>query len=344
MRDLSCGDVRIYLELDVRRIHCKVCGAVKMERLDWLADHPFYTKRFAYFVGRRCRISTIKDVAQETHLNWKTVKELEQQYMREQLRRVGRPAPRVIGIDEVSISKGHTYRIIVSDLVRRRPIWFGGQDRSEASMDEFFKWLGPQKCRQIRLGVMDMWKPFRTSTLKYAPQASILFDKFHVISHLGEALDSVRKSEYARLAGRDRRFIKGQKYTLLARRENLTRKGRQSLKLLLKANKRLNTAYVLRESFGQLWDYQSERWARRFFENWRDALKWQRLGPYEKFAAMIDRHWDGIAAFCQPENKVGLGFVEGFNNKIRVIQRRAYGLRDEEYLRLKILTCMLPPI
>jgi transposase len=83
-------------------------------------------------------------------------------------------------------------------------------------------------------------------------------------------------------------------------------------------------------------------WARRFFENWRAALKWQRLKPYEKFADMIDRHWDGIAAYCKPQNKVSLGFVEGLNNKIRVIQRRAYGLRDEEYLRLKILTCRLP--
>jgi transposase len=154
----------------------------------------------------------------------------------------------------------------------------------------------------------------------------------------------VRKSEYKRLTGKGRRFIKGQKYTLLSRRENLTQQGRQSLKLLLKANKRLNTAYVLQEAFDQLWDYRTEGWARRFFENWRDALKWQRLKPYEKFAEMIDRHWAGIAAYCKPENKVALGFVEGFNNKIRVLQRRAYGLRDEEYLRLKILTCMLPQL
>ena len=87
-----------------------------------------------------------------------------------------------------------------------------------------------------------------------------------------------------------------------------------------------------------------EGWARRFFENWRASLKWQRLKPYEKFADMIDRHWDGLAAYCKPENKVSLGFVEGLNNKIRVIQRRAYGLRDEEYLRLKVLTCMLPEL
>ena len=317
---------------------------MKQEKLSFLADRPFYTRRFAFYVGRRCRASTIKDIAQELHLDWQTVKELEKQYMREQLRRVGSPGPLVIGLDEVSIKKGHTYRITVSDLVRRRPIWFGGKDRSEQSMDEFFRGLGARKSGRIRLAVMDMWKPFRNSTATHAPQASILFDKFHVLRHLGEALDKVRKSEYARLAGRERRFIKGQKYTLLSRWENLTLNGRRALKTLLAANRRLNTAYLLKESFGQLWDYQREGWARRFFENWRSSLKWQRLKPYEKFAAMIERHWDGIAAYCKPENKVSLGFVEGLNNKVRVLQRRAYGLRDEEYLRLKILTCMLPPI
>ena len=181
-------------------------------------------------------------------------------------------------------------------------------------------------------------------TARHAPQASILFDKFHVLRHLGDALDQVRKSEYARVSGQQRRFIKGQKYTLLAHRENLTLSGRQALKTLLAANKRLHTAYLLKESFGQLWDYGREGWARRFFDRWQAALKWQRLGPYEKFAAMIERHWEGIAAYCRPENKVALGFVEGFNNKVRVLQRRAYGLRDEEYLRLKILTCMLPAL
>jgi len=334
------------LELDVRRVDCKGCGVVKQERFNWLADYPFYTKRFAFYVGRRCRAMTIKDVAQETHLDWWTVRRLEMEYMLEQIRRVGCPAPKVIGIDEISIHKGHTYRIVVSDLVRRRPIWFGGEDRSEESMDTFYAWLGTKKSGQIRLAVMDMWKPFRTSTLKrgHAPQAAILFDKFHILCHLGEALDKVRKDEYARLTGKDRRFIKGQKYTLLSNRENLTTQGRRSLKLLLNANQRLNTAYILKEEFEQLWSYNREGWARRFFENWRDSLKWQRLKPYEKFARMIDRHWDGIAAYCKPENKVALGFVEGLNNKIRVIQRRSYGLRNEEYLRLKVLTCMLPPI
>jgi transposase len=343
-RDLPCGLLHVYLEFESRRVACAKCGRVKRERLDWLADNPFYTKRFAFYVGRRCRDSTIKAVAEELDLDWKTVKELDKQYMREQVRRVGGPPPLVIGIDEVSIRKGHTYRIVVSDLLRRRPIWFGGQDRSEASLEQFYTWLGAKKCGGIRLAVMDMWRPFRTATTRHARNAAILFDKFHIMRHLGEALDQVRKSEYARLTGRQRRFIKGQKYTLLSHRESLDLKGRRALKELLHANRRLHVAYLLKESFGQLWSYEREGWAWRFFQNWKAALKWQRLKPYQKFVRMIEAHWDGIAAFCHPENKVSLGFVEGLNNKIRVLQRRAYGLRDEEYLRLKILTCMLPPI
>ena len=344
VRDLSSAGFRIVLELEVRRIECGACASVKRERLDFLADNPHFTKRFAFYVGRRCRQAAIRDVAKELKLDWETVKTLEMQYMRAQIERAGAPGPRAIGVDEISIRKGHVYRIVVSDLVRKRPIWFGGDDRSEASMAQFYAWLGPRKCGKIRLVVMDMWKPFRNVAREKAPQAAILFDKFHILRHLGEALDKVRKTEYARLGGKDRRFIKGQKYTLLSRRENLTLEGNRSLELLLAANKRLNTAYVLKESFGQLWDYQRESWARRFFDNWRASLKWQRLNPYERFADMIDRHWDGIAAYCKPENKVSLGFVEGLNNKIRVFQRRAYGLKDEEYLRLKVLSCMLPPL
>jgi len=132
---------------------------VKRERLSFLAANPFYTKRFAFYVGKRCRSATIQDVARELRLDWKTVKELDKEYMREQLNRAGPINPSIIGIDEVSRRKGHTYNIIVSDLEERRPIWFGGIDRSKESMDTFYKELGSVKCSNIRLGIMDMWKP-----------------------------------------------------------------------------------------------------------------------------------------------------------------------------------------
>ena len=319
---------------------------MKQEKLDFLADNPFYTKRFADYVGKRCRSSSVKDIAKELMLDWHTVKDLDKEYMAKVLAKAGTPSPSMIGVDEISIRKGHTYLIVVSDLERKRPIWFGGQDRSTESMDAFYDWLGPQKSRKIRLAVMDMWKPFSLSLKKegHAPQAVILFDKFHVMRHIGEALDKVRRSEYKRLSGKDRTFIKGQRYTLLSNAENLTQEGRASLKKLLTANKRLNTAYLLKESFDRLWTYKSEAWMRKFFDSWKASLKWQRLEPFVKFAAMIERNWDGLAEYSRLDVKPSLGFVEGLNTKIRVIQRRAYGLRDEEYLRLKILTSMLPDL
>ncbi len=216
---------------------------------------------------------TVTDVAKELKLDWHTVKNLEKEYMEEQLRRNPVAAPCAIGIDEISLRKGPVYRIVVSDLGRCRPIWFGGEDRSEESMDMFYQELGPKKAKKIKLAVMDMWRAFEKSTKKNVPQAAILYDKLHVMRHLGDALDKIRKTEYVRLSGKDRSYIKEQKYALLSNYENLTLDGRKALKKLLTANKRLNTAYLLKESFGQLWSYQKEGWARKFFDNWKDSLK-----------------------------------------------------------------------
>ena len=188
VRDLSCGNTRAFLDLEIRRVDCVRCGKVKQEKLDFLADNPFYTKRFGFYVGRRCRTSTIKDACSGVASGL-----AHGQGVREAVHAgaaptsAGTPGPKVVGIDEISIRKRHTYRIVVSDLVRGRPIWFGGKDSSVASMDELFAWLRPRKSKGIRMAVMDMRKPFRTSTKAHAPEASILFDKFDVLRHLGVA-------------------------------------------------------------------------------------------------------------------------------------------------------------
>jgi transposase len=329
--------------VEVRRVKCRKLGRRLNEDLDELLAGPHATWRYAMQLGRRCTQSTIKAVALEERLDWKTVKDYEKLYMQEKLKLRGEVNPHVIGIDEVSVRKGHTYRIVVSDLETKEPIWFGGKDRSTESMDEFWAWLGPKKAAKIRLCVMDMWGPFEASARKNAPKAAILYDKFHVYKHLGEAMDDVRRSEYARVAGDDRKFIKGQRYNLLSNPENLSPEGKLELKLLLDINKRLNKAYILKEQFDHLWEYSYPGAARKFFDAWKGALKWQKLGPFEKFAAMVDRHWDGIVASYRRENRgIALGYVEGLNNKIRVFQRKAFGLRDEEYLRLKVLSAGLP--
>ncbi len=200
---------RVWLDIEVRHAAYRHCDKVKRERLDFPADNPFYTRRFACYVGRRCVSATIKDVVKELRLDWYTVKELEKQYMAAQLAKAGTPGPKAISIDEISIRTGHTYRIVVSGLHRGRPIWFGGEDRSESSMAQFYDWPGKKKSERLRLAMTGMWKPFRTVTNGRAPKAAILFDKFHVLRHLNEALDQVRKHEYARLTGKQRHYIKG---------------------------------------------------------------------------------------------------------------------------------------
>ena len=174
--------------------------------------------------------------------------------MREQLKRASKPNPRIIAIDEISVHEGHDYGMVVSDLERPRPIWFGGQDRKDVSMDDFHALLGEKKARKIRLTVMDMCPAFYNSTRKHAPQASILYDKFHIIRHLGE----VRKQEFGGLSGKHRKFVKAEKYTLPSHMRNLRGTARRNLKLLLSPNNRLNTAYVLKESFGQIRGYRRE--------------------------------------------------------------------------------------
>jgi transposase len=342
VRDLDAGDTNIYLEFEYRRMYCPRCKAVKTETLTWLAKSGRFTQRFEDRIGQMCREMTIKRTAELNYLTWKQVQRMEKSFMRRILEQHPPPQQlRAIGVDEISIRKGHSYNIVVADLDQQRPIWLGGQGRKEQDLQLFFTAMGPERCDTIRLAVMDMWKPFRKATLDCAPNAMIVYDKFHVMRHLADALDQVRRSEYKRVNEKERRFIKGQRYTLLSHKANLDIEGRRALQILLKANKRLNKAYLLKESFGQLWDYNNPAWARKFFNNWKSQLRWQRLEPFEKFAAMIESHWDGIISYCHPDNKISLGFMEGLNNKIRVIQRRAYGIKDQEYLMLKVITSFI---
>ena len=316
---------------------------MKQETLSWLAAGGRFTQRFEDEIGRQCRDMTIKRVAEVHRLGWAQVQRMDKSYMQRLVNQYPIPNDlRAIGIDEISVRKRHRYRVTVSDLGHRRPIWMGGEGRSEQDLDEFFSEIGPERCRTIKIVVMDMWKPFRKSVLKHVPDALIVFDKFHVLRHLSDALDEIRRLEIKRVNEKERKFIKGHRYTLLSNRANLSPEGRRSLQILLKANKRLHKAYLLKESFGQLWDYRYPASARKFFDNWKAQLRWQRLKPFEKFATMIERHWDGVVSYCHPDNKVSLGFVEGLNTKIRVIQRRAYGIKDQDYLRLKVLSSFIP--
>ncbi len=158
---------------------------MKQETLAWLADSRRFTKRFELEIGQQCREMSIERVATMNRLSWDQVRRMEMVYLRSLVEKHPPSARlRAIGMDEISIHKGHTYAIVVADLDKPRPIWMGFGGRGEAQIDAFYKEIGPKRSKQIKLAVMDMWKPFRKSTRRHAPQARIVYDKFHVLRHL----------------------------------------------------------------------------------------------------------------------------------------------------------------
>ena len=182
---------------------------MKRETLSMLAKSARFTQRFEDRIGQLCREMTVKRVAELNNLSWDQVWRMEKCYMRRLLEQ--HPASkqlRAIGIDEISIRKGHTYVIVVADLDQRQPIWLGGQGRTVQDLQLFFDTMGTERCNAIELAVMDMWKPFRKATLKHAPNAQIVYDKFHIMRHLASALDQIRRSEYKRVNEKERRFIR----------------------------------------------------------------------------------------------------------------------------------------
>ena len=152
-----------------------------------------------------------------------------------------------------------------------------------------------------------MWKPFRNSFRAHCPAIQIIYDKFHMIRHLLEALNQIRKAELRKAAGRFKGLLAGKKFILLKRQARVRGKAREALNDLLAASPKLLKAHLLKERFGHLWSYNSKTWARKFFEHWVDQLKWSRLKPYHKFARMVDKHFDGILAYC--DKKVSLGYI-----------------------------------
>lgn len=179
-------------------------------------------------------------VAELNRLTWDRVGRMEMSYIfRLEARHPPPESIRAIGIDEISVAKGQIYAIVGADLDQKRPIWISREPgRTQLDLDMLFVDMGTQRCASIRLAVMDMWNPFLKSTKAQAPNAQIVYDKFHVMTYLGDALDDVRRLEFQNAHAEDRRLIKGQRYTLLSRRANLDEKKERALALLLKANRR----------------------------------------------------------------------------------------------------------
>ena len=235
-----------------------------------------------------------------------------------------------MGVDEIHLGKKQKFLTVVSNLETGEPLWFG-RERKKETLDEFFaKGLTVGRRRAITAVCVDMWKPYRLSIEQWAPNCRIIYDKFHIMQHANDAIDEVRKAEFFRQGLQKRGLIKGKRWLLLSRWKNLTLQHRGELNRLFQLNRRVFKAYMLKESLERLWEYRYRGAMLNYLEKWVEQLKWQRLVPFEKLAATLLKHVDGIANYC--ETKVRFGVVEAVNGNIRMLINRGRGYQNLRYL------------
>ncbi len=337
VKDLPYGFYdEVYIVFNQCRVNCPVCG-ITTEVFDWVDPRVHYTKRLGAAVALACEETrSLKSIAKQFGLHWETIKEIDKKALERKVDTIKTQRPKIIAIDEFSIRKRHTYATTVIDAEKASVLYIGN-DRREESLKPFFEGFGPEKCSFIKAVAMDMWKPYLNAVREHCPQASIVFDPFHVIQAYGrDVVDKVRTEEYRNANASTRELLKGSRYILLKNRCNLDRSRGEHVQLgdLIRLNRKISKVYILKDDLKVLWKYKSEAWARKWFESWYRRAIYSRIEPLKKFARMLKRHLDGIINHCKYQIHTGL--LEGINNKIKVIKRIAYGFRDNEYFFLKI--------
>jgi len=333
VRDLPWGAWQVWLVVEVHRVRCRRCG-VRTERLPFLTGKAHCTTRLETAVARDCEAAPVSRVAAKWGLPPETVRRMDKRVLRRWAAGRRREPLRSLGVDELYLGKRDKFLTVVSDLESGEPLWMG-LERKRETLDRFFaEALPPQRRRAVRAVCVDMWEPFVQSLRAHLPHARIVYDKFHVLRHVNDALDETRRAEFFRKGGHARGLLRGTRWLLLRRWAHLERDERRLVKELLALNRRLAKAYLLKEQLVHLWDYTYEGAARRFLTAWLRALRWQRLPAFRKVAQLLLRHLDGILAYCH--EKVPFGKVEAINGNIRALLRRGRGYRDHEYLLLKV--------
>jgi transposase len=337
VRDVAFGPYFVtHLIFEQYRISCKKCGIVT-EALDFVAPRVSYTKRLAASVALSCQeIRSIKAVAQQYHLHWETVKNIDKQALEERLPQEGDTDATLLAVDEFSIKKRHQYATTVAN-VQTSEVLFVGEGRDSETLAKFYLKMSSEQRERIQAVAMDMWPAFASATKTFCPNAEIVYDPFHIIQAFHrDVIDKVRVAEYKKAKKKEKDVIKGSRFLLFKNQENLNDEKDEPVKLqhLLQLNKRLNTVYILRDDLKYLWHYKSQWAANNCFEHWYKRAIYSKIEPLKKFAKTLKSHLPGILAHCKYPIHTGLS--EGINNKIKVIKRIAFGFRDYDYFFLKI--------
>ena len=336
-RHLDLFGVRTYLRYSIRRVVCRRCGVVR-EKVPWADKGSRFTKSFEQEVAWLAQRTDVSAVANYFRVTWRSVRRIIQRVVAEQRdERRELDGLRVIGMDEISYRKRHKYLTVVIDHLSGRVVW-AGKERKAKTLLRFFRKLGPQRAAELEAVSMDMWEPYITVVGKKAPQARVIFDRFHIVKHLNEAVDKTRRELVRELKGTARRNLKNTKFPLLKAKHNRSAKDKRVLREQVRANRRLYRAMLLRDDFMDLYTYKTETWAKKFLRGWLRRAMSSRIEPVKRAAKMIRSHFDGVIAWVTW--RLSNGRLEGMNNKIRLLSHRSFGLHSAEALiSLVYLNC-----
>jgi len=333
IRDLNMANAQVFLQVNYRKIWCSKCDGVRVEKMSFADAGQHVTNRLARYIHELCKMLTVKDVAEHLGIDPKTVKEIDKSFLEQTFGQDNFDDLRVLMIDEIAVHKGHSYMTVVADYFSGRIVWMG-RNRNKQTLDGFFSNLNDGQKRAIEAVAMDMWEPYINRVKHYCPNAKIVFDFFHVVHGFNKVIDHVRRTEYLKAKGKHREILKGSRYLLLKNEENLNDEQQSRLDRLLEFNSTLSMIYILKDQLKLLYHYSDRRRVQKVLEDWclmADQIDHPTVRAFAKrlrfFAYGIINHAD---------YPIGTSMLEGINNKIKVIKRKAYGFHDDRYFILKV--------
>lgn len=336
VRDLPLMALQVRLVVPRRRVWCEQCGGPRLEKLSWLGRYQRVTDRLAEAVSQLLESSNILAVARFFQLGWHTVKTLDKSRLQRTLREPDWSGIHYLAMDEFALHKGHRYATVVVDPIRRQVLWVG-KGRSRETAKAFFEQLPAGVAEQIRAVAIDMTTAYELEIRAHCPNAEVVYDLFHVVAKYGrEVIDRVRVDQANQLRHDKpaRRIIKSSRWLLLRNRANLNQGQKVQLDELLEANQPLLTTYVMRDALKHLWFHIRPDEAQHAWDQWLEQARSSGIAVLAHFAFKLSAYLHGILSRCR--HPLNTSVVEGINNTIKVIKRRAYGYRDQEYFFLKI--------
>jgi len=335
-RTLPIGGKPVHLRLKVPRVMCFPCFQARQVKVGFADPRKRYTRSFARYALDLCRHMTIQDVAEHLQVSWDTIKDIQARSLQ---RRFGKPKLRKlkeIAIDEIAVGKGHHYLTVVLNLLSGAVV-FVGDGKGVEALEPF--WRRVRRARaKIKAVATDMSKAYIRAVRDNLPRAVHVFDHFHVIKLFNDKLSAFRRELYHQAASdRERRILKGTRWLLLKNPENLDseRNEQQRLQDALHLNAPLATAYYLKEDLRQIWNQLDKRTARRVLRDWLARARASGIRMLVQFADTLEEHQKGVLAYY--DYPISTGPLEGTNTKIQAMKRQAYGFRDHDFFKLKIL-------